>query len=143
VQRLDPGLPGGVTVLDPRDIAERYVAPLAELCRHKGWTTEVARERLADPITVGTMLLRQGEVDGLVCGAAHTTAATVRPALQIIGTRPGCRLVSLIHQGMTFGPPVFDVRLYLEPTNDGVLKEEIDIGAECSRGDERRDMSSG
>jgi phosphate acetyltransferase len=57
---------------------------------------EVAREHLADPITVGTMMLRQGEVDGLVCGAAHTTAATVRPALQILGTRPGCRLVSSV-----------------------------------------------
>lgn len=56
----------------------------------------MAREHLADPITVGTMMLRQGEVDGLVCGAAHTTAATVRPALQILGTKPGSRLVSSI-----------------------------------------------
>ena len=89
-------LPGGVTILDPRAVAERYVAPLAELRRHKGWTEEVAREHLADPITVGTMMLRQGEVDGLVCGAAHTTAATVRPALQILGTAPGSRLVSSV-----------------------------------------------
>jgi phosphate acetyltransferase len=89
-------LPGGVTVQDPREIAERYVAPLAELRRHKGWTEEVAREHLADPITVATMMLRQGEVDGLVSGAAHTTGATVRPALQILGTRPGSRLVSSI-----------------------------------------------
>jgi phosphate acetyltransferase len=89
-------LPGGVTIVDPRAIAERYVAPLAGLRRHKGWTREVAREHLADPIAVGTMMLRQGEVDGLVCGAAHTTAATVRPALQILGTKPGSRLVSSI-----------------------------------------------
>jgi len=89
-------LPGDVTIADPRAVAERYVAPLAELRRHKGWTEEVARERLADPVTVGTMMLWQGEVDGLVSGAAHTTAATVRPALQILGTRPGCRLVSSI-----------------------------------------------
>jgi phosphate acetyltransferase len=89
-------LPEGVAVQDPRAIAERYVAPLTELRRHKGWTEEVAREHLADPITVGAMMLRQGEVDGLVCGAAHTTAATVRPALQIIGTKPGVRLVSSI-----------------------------------------------
>ena len=41
-------------------------------------------------------MVRQGEVDGLVCGAAHTTAATVRPALQILGTEPGTRLVSSI-----------------------------------------------
>ena len=89
-------LPGGITIVDPRAIAERYVAPLAELRRHKGWTEEMAREHLTDPVTVGTMMLRQGEVDGLVSGAVHTTAATVRPALQILGAKPGCRLVSSI-----------------------------------------------
>ena len=89
-------LPEDVTILDPQTVAERYVAPLAELRRQKGWTKEVAREHLADPITVGTMMLRQGEVDGLVSGAVHITAATVRPALQILGTKPGSRLVSSI-----------------------------------------------
>ena len=95
-RQLGLRLPGGVTVVDPRTVAERYVTPLAELRRHKGWTEEVAREHLADPVAVGTMMLRQGEVDGLVSGAAHTTATTVRPALQIIGTQPGVRLVSSI-----------------------------------------------
>jgi phosphate acetyltransferase len=89
-------LPAGVTIQDPRAVAERYVAPLTELRQSRGWTQEVAREHLADPVTVGTMMLRQGEVDGLVCGAAHTTAATVRPALQILGTKPGNRLVSSV-----------------------------------------------
>jgi len=45
---------------------------------------------------VGTMMLKLGEVDGMVAGAVHTTAATVRPALQILGTRPGSRLVSSV-----------------------------------------------
>ena len=89
-------LPGGVTVVDPQAAAERYVAPLAELRRHKGWTEEMARDHLADPIMVGTMMLKQGEVDGMVAGAVHTTAATVRPALQILGTKPGSRLVSSV-----------------------------------------------
>ena len=89
-------LPEDVTIVDPRTVAERYVAPLAELRRHKGWTEEMAREHLADPIMVGTMMLKQGEVDGLVSGALHTTAATVRPALQILGTKPGIRLVSSV-----------------------------------------------
>ena len=89
-------LPSGVTVVDPADVAERYVAPLAQLRRHRGWTEDVAREHLADPITVGTMLLWAGEVDGLIAGAGHTTAATVRPALQILGTKPGTRLVSSV-----------------------------------------------
>jgi len=83
-------------VLDPQAVAERYVAPLAELRQHKGWTEDVAREHLADPVTVGTMMLRLGEVDGLVSGAVHTTASTVRPALQIIGPKPGARLVSSV-----------------------------------------------
>jgi phosphate acetyltransferase len=89
-------LPDGVTVVDPQAIAERYVAPLVRLREHRGWTEEMARDHLADPITVGTMMLQQGEVDGLVAGAVHTTAATVRPALQILGTRPGSRLVSSV-----------------------------------------------
>jgi phosphate acetyltransferase len=89
-------LPDGVTVVDPAAVAERYVAPLAQLRRHKGWTEEMARDHLADPIMVGTMMLKLGEVDGMVAGAVHTTAATVRPALQILGTRPGSRLVSSV-----------------------------------------------
>jgi phosphate acetyltransferase len=89
-------LPDGVTVVDPQAVAERYVAPLAALRERRGWTEEMARDHLADPITVGTMMLQQGEVDGLVAGAVHTTAATVRPALQILGTRPGSRLVSSV-----------------------------------------------
>ncbi len=95
-RRLGVKLPAGITVTDPSSVAERYVAPLARLRRHRGWTEEVAREHLADPVVVGTMMLRQGEVDGLVSGAEHTTANTVRPALQIIGPKPGCRLVSSI-----------------------------------------------
>jgi phosphate acetyltransferase len=89
-------LPDGVSVVDPHDIAERYVAPLAALRRHRGWTPDLAREHLTDPIMVATMMLQQGEVDGLVAGALHTTAATVRPALQVLGTKPGTRLVSSV-----------------------------------------------
>jgi phosphate acetyltransferase len=93
---LGLALPEGITIVDPQAVAERYVAPLAELRRHRGWTEEVAREQLADPIMVGAMMLKQGEVDGMVAGAVHTTAATVRPALQVLGTRPGSRLVSSV-----------------------------------------------
>jgi phosphate acetyltransferase len=89
-------LPDNVEVIDPEAIAERYVAPLVELRRHRGWSEQVARDRLTDAIWVGTMMLQQGEVDGLVAGAVHTTAATVRPALQILGTKPGSRLVSSV-----------------------------------------------
>jgi phosphate acetyltransferase len=95
-RQLGLRLPEGVSILDPRAVAERYVAPLAELRRHKGWTEQVVREHLADSVTVGTMMVKLGEVDGLVSGAVHTTANTVRPALQIIGTKPGSRLVSSV-----------------------------------------------
>ena len=64
--------------------------------RHKGMTPEIARDQLSDPITLGTVMLHLGEVDGLVAGAVHTTAATLRPALQVIGTAPGAELVSSI-----------------------------------------------
>jgi phosphate acetyltransferase len=73
-------VPEGVSVVDPRTVAERYVGPLAGIRRERGWTAEVAREHLADPVTVATMMVWQGEADGMVCGATHTTAATVRPA---------------------------------------------------------------
>ena len=100
VARLTRGLglrlPDGVTVIDPQDVAERYVVPLARLRQRRGWTEEIAREQLGDPIVVGTMMLQQGEVDGMVAGAVHTTSATVRPALQILGTAPGSRLVSSV-----------------------------------------------
>jgi phosphate acetyltransferase len=95
-QSLGLQLPDGVTALDPQAVAERYVAPLVELRRDRGWSEQIARDHLADPIMVGTMMLQQGEVDGLVAGALHTTAATVRPALQILGTKPGSRLVSSV-----------------------------------------------
>src|SRR5450755_1000598 len=93
---LGLALPEGVTVVDPHAAAERYVAPLAQLRRHRGWSEEMARDRLADPIMLGAMMLQQGEVDGMVAGAVHTTAATVRPALQVLGTKPDSRLVSSV-----------------------------------------------
>ena len=93
---LGVNLPDSVEVIDPAAIAERYVLALAELRSSRGWTAAIARERLSDPIYVGTMMLAQDEVAGLVAGAEHTTADTVRPALQILGTRPGATLVSSV-----------------------------------------------
>ena len=89
-------LPEAVEVVDPAAVAERYVAPLVERRRSKGWTDEVAREHLTDTIMLGTVMLALDEVDGLVAGAEHTTADTVRPAFQVLGTAPGARLVSSV-----------------------------------------------
>lgn len=96
VERLGLVLPPDVEVVDPAEVVEQYVAPLAELRAHKGWSEQVARENLESPITLGTMMLQRGEVDGLVSGAEHTTADTVRPALQILGTEAGSSLVSSV-----------------------------------------------
>jgi phosphate acetyltransferase len=89
-------LPAGLEILDPADIGDHHVEALVAARRHKGMTVEVARDQLADPIMLGTVMLHLGEVDGLVAGAVHTTAATLRPALQLIGTAAHARLVSSV-----------------------------------------------
>lgn len=89
-------LPADLEILDPESIAERYVAPMCELRKSKGLTAEQAREQLKDTVVIGTMMLALNEVDGLVSGAVHTTANTIRPALQLIKTAPGYNLVSSV-----------------------------------------------
>jgi phosphate acetyltransferase len=89
-------LPAGLEILDPADIGGHHVDALVAARRHKGMTAEIARDQLADPIMLGTVMLHLGEVDGLVAGAMHTTAATLRPALQLIGTAGHARLVSSV-----------------------------------------------
>jgi len=89
-------LPRSVEVVDPVAVAPRYVEPLVERRKHKGMTPERAAIELQDPIMVGTMMLALDEASGLVSGAVHSTAHTIRPALQIIKTVPGCNLVSSI-----------------------------------------------
>lgn len=83
-------------IVDVAAVAPRYVAPLVERRKAKGMTPDQAAQELADPIMVGTMMMALGEADGLVSGAVHTTAHTIRPALQIIKTVPGCNLVSSV-----------------------------------------------
>jgi len=85
-----------VEILDPAEIRERYVPRLVELRKSKGITEVVAREQLEDNVVLGTMMLERNEVDGLVSGAVHTTANTIRPPLQIIKTAPGSSLVSSV-----------------------------------------------
>ncbi|WP_409158863.1 phosphate acetyltransferase [Pectobacterium sp. B2J-2] len=86
----------GIEIVDPIVVRERYVARLVELRKSKGMTEVVAREQLEDNVVLGTLMLEQGEVDGLVSGAVHTTANTIRPPLQLIKTAPGSSLVSSV-----------------------------------------------
>jgi phosphate acetyltransferase len=89
---------GSVNIVDPSDgwTIELYAAELAELRKAKGMTLEMAREALRAPTVFGTMMVRLGEADGMVSGASHTTADTIRPAFQIIKMAPDVDVVSSV-----------------------------------------------
>ncbi|EOQ75255.1 phosphate acetyltransferase [Acinetobacter lactucae] len=88
-------LPAELAIVDPDSIRDQYVAPMVEL--RKGKLNELqAKEQLQDTVVLGTMMLALDEVDGLVSGAVHTTANTVRPAFQLIKTASDYSLVSSI-----------------------------------------------
>ena len=73
---------------------ETYVQSFYELRKAKGMTLEQAREILKDETYFGMMIVKNGDADGLVSGACHSTSDTLRPALQILKTAPGTKLVS-------------------------------------------------
>lgn len=88
-------LPSDIEIIEPASIAEHYVAPMVE--RRKGKIDEAgAKQALQDTVVLGTMMLHMGDVDGLVSGAVHTTADTIRPAFQLIKTAPQYSLVSSV-----------------------------------------------
>ena len=87
----------GVEILDPKTSPslDDYVATLVELRKSKGMTEEEARKLLTESNTYfGVMMVKKGDADGLVSGACHSTADTLRPSLQILKTKPGTKLVS-------------------------------------------------
>lgn len=86
------------TVLDPKncDYAEDFAAEYTELRKHKGMTIDRAREIMADISYFGTMMVHKGIADGMVSGAAHTTAHTIKPSFEIIKTTEGVSTVSSI-----------------------------------------------
>ena len=80
---------------DP-DLLEKYAAEFARLRAKKGVTLEQAREKVQDVSYFGTMMVHMGDADGMVSGAAHTTAHTIVPSFQIIKTKPGTSIVSSV-----------------------------------------------
>ena len=78
------------------ELAEEFAAEFAELRKKKGVTIEEARETMKDVSYFGTMMVHKGLADGMVSGAAHTTAHTIKPSFQIIKTAPGTSVVSSI-----------------------------------------------
>lgn len=87
----------GARIVDPKksEKLESYVEKLTELRKKKGMSEEEARKLLTESNTYfGMMMVKMGDADGLVSGACHSTADTLRPALQILKTKPGTKLVS-------------------------------------------------
>ena len=84
------------TIIDPQisEKSEIYANSLYELRKEKGMTLEKARELVKDEVYFGMMMVKLNEADGLVSGAIHSTSDTLRPALQILKTAPGTKLVS-------------------------------------------------
>ena len=95
-EKLNVVLPLDLEILDPDLLRQKYVEPMVKLRKHKGLTPELALRQLEDTVVLGTMMLAQNDVDGLVSGAIHTTANTIRPALQLIKTKPDASLVSSV-----------------------------------------------
>jgi phosphate acetyltransferase len=85
-----------ITIIDPAAVRSSYVDSLHRLRKHKGLSREMAASQLEDNVMLGTMMLAENEVDGLVSGAVHSTAHTIRPALQILKTKDHARVVSSI-----------------------------------------------
>ena len=85
----------GIPLVDPEGgKLEAYAQALYDLRKAKGLTPEAARDLARDPMYYGILMVKLGDADGLVSGAVHTTGDMLRPALQIIKTKPGIRIVS-------------------------------------------------
>ncbi len=85
-----------ITLVDPAtdENTAAYEEAFYELRKKKGMTPEKAKEQMQDPVYFGVMMVKEGAADGLVSGAIHSTSDTLRPALQIVKTAPGTKLVS-------------------------------------------------
>ena len=81
---------------DTSGLLDKFAAEYAHLRAHKGMTEERAREVMRDISYFGTMMVHMGVADGMVSGAAHTTAHTIRPSFEIIKTAPGVSTVSSV-----------------------------------------------
>ncbi|MBI9034927.1 MAG: phosphate acetyltransferase [Bacteroidales bacterium] len=84
------------TIIDPKtfDQKEAYASQLFEMRKHKGMTIEKACQLVEDPLYLATLLIKNGEADGEVAGAANTTGDVLRPAFQVVKTKPGISVVS-------------------------------------------------
>ena len=91
-------LDSGIEIINPVESQrfEDYANTYYELRKHKNYTMDIARDRMHDTIYYGTMMIHKGDADGLVSGAVHTTQHTIRPAFEIVKTKPGIANASSI-----------------------------------------------
>ncbi|MDI9886353.1 phosphate acetyltransferase [Streptomyces sp. HNM0645] len=89
---------GDVQLIDPAasELRPRFAELYAQLRAHKGVTLELAHDVVADVNYFGTLMVQEGLADGMVSGSVHSTAATIRPAFEIIKTKPGASIVSSV-----------------------------------------------
>ncbi|MTD15400.1 phosphate acetyltransferase [Nakamurella sp. YIM 132087] len=89
---------GAATILSPHEpeLVEKFAVEYARIRERKGMTVERAREIVTDVSYFGTMMVHLGMADGMVSGAMHTTAHTIRPGFEIIRTAPGTAIVSSV-----------------------------------------------
>ncbi|WP_067778811.1 phosphate acetyltransferase [Actinomyces vulturis] len=85
-----------VVATNDAELLPKYAEEFARLRAKKGVTLEEAREKVQDVSYFGTMMVHMGDADGMVSGAAHTTAHTIVPSFQIIKTKPGTSIVSSV-----------------------------------------------
>ncbi len=131
----------GGEIIDPKtfDRMDEMVEMYCELRKKKGVTPEQAREVLLNANYFGTMLIKLGMADALLGGATYSTADTVRPALQLIKTKPGNSIVSsvfiLVRSRGTGDNEVLamaDCAINIRPTEDELVEIAIEA-AECAR----------
>lgn len=87
-----------INILNPQDSIynERFTQKLIELRKHKGMTETIAKDLVTDVSYYGTLMILNGLADGMVSGAVNTTQHTIKPALQLIKTKPGVSVVSSV-----------------------------------------------
>ncbi|MDB4444611.1 phosphate acetyltransferase, partial [bacterium] len=88
----------GIDIIDPfqSELLDSYAAAFHDLRKHKGISEAMAKDTVTDVSYFGTMMVYKGDAGGMVSGAVHTTGETIRPALQVIRTRPGVSVVSSV-----------------------------------------------
>lgn len=131
----------GAEIIDPESYEEMdaMAEVLYEIRKSKGMTLEQARETCLQANYFGTMLVKMGKADALLGGATYSTADTVRPALQIVKTKPGKKIVSscfiLVRESATDGNTVLamgDCAINIKPTEDELAEIAVEC-AECAK----------